>query len=117
MEAGSVECVELLAGEEGVEWNEKNLVGKTPLLTAMRENNTDMVKTLLKIPGVDITVKDRHGKCLLKLAAEKNNLQLVKIFEQILPEEEPISYLPELFKEECEWFVVHIEKGPGKKEI
>ena len=74
VEAGSVECVELLAGEEGVEWNEKNLVGKTPLLTAMRENNTDMVKTLLKIPGVDITVKDRHGKCLLKLAAEKNNL-------------------------------------------
>ena len=117
MEAGSVECVEVLAGEEGVEWNEKNLVGKTPLLTAMRENNTDMVKTLLKIPSVDINVKDRHGKCLLKLAAEKNNLQLVKIFEQILPEEEPISYLPELFKEECEWFVVDIEKGPGKKEI
>ena len=117
MEAGSVECVEVLAGEEGVEWNEKNMVGNTPLLTAMRENNTDMVKTLLKIPGVDINVKDRHGKCLLKLAAEKNNLQLVKIFEQILPEEEPISYLPELFKEECEWFVVDIEKGPGKKEI
>ena len=117
MEAGSVECVEVLAGEEDVEWNEKNMVGNTPLLTAMRENNTDMVKTLLKIPSVDINVKDRHGKCLLKLAAEKNNLQLVKIFEQILPEEEPISYLPELFKEECEWFVVDIEKGPGKKEI
>ena len=49
MEAGSVECVELLADEEGVEWNEKNMVGNTPLLTAMRENNTDMVKTLLKI--------------------------------------------------------------------
>ena len=74
MEAGSVECVELLADEEGVEWNEKNMVGNTPLLTAMRENNTELVKTLLKIPSVDINVKDRHGKCLLKLAAEKNNL-------------------------------------------
>ena len=54
---------------------------------------------------------------MLKLAAEKNNLQLVKIFEQILPVEESVCYLPELFKEECEGFVVDIEKGPGKKEI
>ena len=84
MEAGSVECVELLADEEDVKWNEKNMVGNTPLLTAMRENNTELVKTLLKVPSVDINVKDRHGKCLLKLAAEKNNLQLVKIFGQIL---------------------------------
>ena len=117
MEAGSVECVKLLADEEEVKWNEKNMVGNTPLLTAMRENNTDLVKTLLKIPSVDINVKDRHGKCLLKLAAEKNNLQLVKIFGQILPVEESVCYLPELFKEECEGFVVDIEKGPGKKEI
>ena len=39
----------------------------------------------------------------------------MKIFEQILPEEEPISYLPELFKEECEWFVVDIEKALERK--
>ena len=69
----------MLAGEEDVEWNEKNMVGNTPFLTAMRENNTDMVKTLLKIPSVDINVKDRHGKCLLNLASAKNNLQLVNI--------------------------------------
>ena len=54
LEAGSVECVELLADEEDVKWNEKNMVGNTPLLTAMRENNTDMVKTLLKVPRTDM---------------------------------------------------------------
>ena len=59
---GSVECVELLAGVEGVPWNEKNNNGNTPLMKALKENKLDIAKVLLQYPRVDVTVPDDEGQ-------------------------------------------------------
>ena len=59
---GSVECVELLAGMEEVEWNEKNGSGNTPLMLALKKNKLDIAKVLLQCSRVDITVVDDEGQ-------------------------------------------------------
>ena len=59
---GSVECVELLAGMEELEWNEKNGSGNTPLMLALKKNKLDIAKVLLQCSRVDITVVDDEGQ-------------------------------------------------------
>ena len=57
-----MECVELLAGVEEVEWNQKDSKGNTLLMDALKMNKLDIAKVLLRCPRVDVTVPDNDGQ-------------------------------------------------------
>ena len=58
-------CVELLTEVKGLDWNQRNMKGETPILIAMRENRTDIVKKMMKCPQVDVSVADHKDWCQL----------------------------------------------------
>ena len=58
-------CVELLTEVKGLDWNQRNMKGETPILIAMRENRTDIVKMMMKCPQVDVSVADHKDWCQL----------------------------------------------------
>ena len=51
-------CVELLTTVKGLDWNPRNMNDETPILIAMRENRTDMVKIMMNCSQVDVSVTD-----------------------------------------------------------
>ena len=64
----SLKCVELLSKDPRVNWNVRNYRGETPIMVALRNKETEMVKILLKTPGVSLAdvTKSKEGENLLK---------------------------------------------------
>ena len=65
-------CVELLTEVKALDWNQRNMNGETPILIAMRENRTDIVKKMMKCPQVDVSVADHKDWCQLNTCIGKN---------------------------------------------
>ena len=63
-----VKCVELLRKDPRVNWNVKNVSGETPIMVALKNKETEMVKILLRTPGVsrDDVTQSKEGKNLLR---------------------------------------------------
>ena len=66
--------------ETGVDINQKNDLGFTPLLIAVTENNLDIVKYLVS-KNADLTLKNNKGFDALIIATKENHLE---IFEYLL---------------------------------
>ena len=76
-----VKCVELLSKDSRVNWNVKNDEGETPIMVALKNGETEMVKILLRTPGVSLgdVTKIKEGESLLKeilQAADEQNRSL-----------------------------------------
>ena len=56
------EVVRLLAGLAEADWNDRDLVGDTPLMVALRANMLDIAKILIQSPLVDVTITDFQGQ-------------------------------------------------------
>ena len=63
-----------------IDWNERNIIGNTPVMTAIRNNKTEAVKFLLSHPKVDKSLRDSQGQTLFSMAKHKNDEELMKIF-------------------------------------
>ena len=63
-----VKCVELLSKDSRVDWNIRNDEGETPIMVALKNKETEMVKILLRTPGVFLgdVAKTKEGDVLLK---------------------------------------------------
>jgi len=63
-----IKSVELLSKDPRVNWNAKDRNGKTPVMIALRNEETEMLKILIKTPGVDLgdIIKVKEGNDLLK---------------------------------------------------
>ena len=55
-------CVQLLAGDERINWNTQNISGDTPLMFCLKNNLTEMAKIILGIPSVDLHIRNNDGK-------------------------------------------------------
>ena len=51
----AVEVVEILSRDERVSWEERDQQGDTPVISALRNKRTDMVRILLRNPRVDLS--------------------------------------------------------------
>ena len=67
---GNIECVQLLAAVENVDWNDKGTGSVSPIMTALQENKLEIVKILIKCSRDDVNVKDNSGQSLVLLALE-----------------------------------------------
>ena len=56
------EVVRLLAGLAEADWNDRDLVGDTPLMVALKDNMLDIAKILIQSPLVDVTIADFQGQ-------------------------------------------------------
>ncbi|WP_299881156.1 ankyrin repeat domain-containing protein [uncultured Cocleimonas sp.] len=63
--------------ETGVDINQKNELGFTPLLIAVTENNVDIVKYLVS-KGADLTLKNNKGFDALIIAANENHVEIAE---------------------------------------
>ena len=63
--------------ETGGDINQKNDLGFTPLLIAVKENNLDIVKYLVS-KGADLTLKNNRGFDALIIATNENHLEIVE---------------------------------------
>ena len=63
-----IKCVELLSKDPRVNWNARNRNGETPVMVALKNEETEMLKILIKTPGVDLgdIIKVKEGNDLLK---------------------------------------------------
>ena len=107
LQVGDLKCLEAIEKTEKIDWNERNIIGNTPIMTAIRNNKTEVVKFLLSHPKVDKSLKDSQGQTLLFLAKQKNNEELMELLKEVK------EFSDILEKSNC--FVVLIEVGPGKK--
>ena len=92
-QVGNLKCVEALEKTEKIDWNERNNLGDTPVMTALRNNNTEVVMFLLNHPKVDKSLRNTQGQPLFLLAKQKNNEELMKLFSQHIPLNEMTSYI------------------------
>ena len=69
------ECVKILASQKKCQcWNVPNNDGNTPVMIALKKNQTKIVEILLDCPRVDLKCRDEEGWCLLFRALERNKL-------------------------------------------
>ena len=61
---GQTECVGLLAGTGKVDWNVRDISGKTPLHWALYKGHSNTIKLIVKFPGIDFSVKPEKGETL-----------------------------------------------------
>ena len=52
----------------GLELNERNILGATPVMEAIIHRNTEAVRALTQMPGVDLDLKNAVGETLEELA-------------------------------------------------
>lgn len=76
-----------------IDWNERNIIGNTPVMTAIRNNKTEAVKFLLSHPKVDKSLRDSQGQTLFSMAKHKNDEELMKIFFENVRLNELTSYV------------------------
>ena len=69
------QCVKILASQKRCQcWNVRNSDGDTPVMIALKKNQTKIVEILLDCPLVDLKCRDKEGWCLLFRALERNKL-------------------------------------------
>ena len=77
---GDLKCVETLAAQERFDcWNVPDSDGDTPVMRALKEDETEIVDILLRCPRVDLSCRDREGWSLVFIAIQKK-----KIGDQII---------------------------------
>ena len=81
IKCGSVQNVEYLIEERGFNINDYDCI--SPLIYAISENKTEIVKYLISA-GIDYYVKDLCGNSALILACAAGNIKLVKYFVEKL---------------------------------
>ena len=86
-------CVEALEKTEKIDWNERNQLGDTPVMTAIRNNKTEVVKFLINYPKVDKSLRNTQGQSLFLLAKQKNNEELMELFSHHILLNEMTSYI------------------------
>ena len=90
-------CLQLVLNCKRIQINLKNNLGDTALHVLCRLNtlglefNTDMVRTLLTIPGIDIECVNNAGEIPLELA--KNSYQIIKIVTEFTKHKSIETYL------------------------
>ena len=63
---GNEKCVETLAAQESFKfWNVPNRWGDTPVMMALKEGKTEILKVLLKCPRVNLSCRDKEGWTLI----------------------------------------------------
>ena len=100
-----VKCVELLSKDPRVNWNIRNTDGDTPVMVALKNQEKEMVKILLKTPGVDLSdvTKSTEGQAILTemlQEADKENRKLpskvpdcpVSIYCSVVPQSDCSSF-------------------------
>ena len=86
--------MEAIEKTEKIDWNERNIIGNTPIMTAIRNNKTEVVKFLLSHPKVDKSLRDSQGQTLLSMAKHKNDEEMLKLFfENVHLNDELTSYV------------------------
>ena len=66
VESGVVRSVEILAEQEKFDcWNVPDGKGDTPVMIALKEGETEIVKILVGCPRVDLTIRDKEGWTLV----------------------------------------------------
>jgi len=77
---GDVKCVETLAAQESCDcWNVPDSNGDTPIMLALNEGKTEIVKILLRCPRVNLDVVDRNMKHLEDTARERNMTEILDL--------------------------------------
>ena len=72
---GGVKCVETLTAQETFDcWNVPDWRGDTPIMTALKQNETKKVEILLRCPRVDPNCRDKEGWSLVFRAIQRNKL-------------------------------------------
>ena len=72
---GYGKCVETLAAQERFDcWNIPDSDGNTPIMKALKANQKETVKILLRCPRVDLRCRDREGWSLIFRAIQRNKL-------------------------------------------
>ena len=67
--------MEIIAGQERCDvWNVPDGRGLTPIMMALEEGKTEIVKILLGCPRVDLSCKDKEGWSLLFMAVREKDL-------------------------------------------
>ena len=76
-----------------IDWNERNNIGITPVMTALRNNKIEVVKFLLNHSMVDKSLRDTQGQTVFLLAKQKKNEELMKLFFENVPSDDLTSYV------------------------
>ena len=70
-----MECVETLAAQESfTSWNVPDTDGDTPVMLALKESETEIIKILLNCPRVDLNCRDEEAWSLVFRAIQRNKL-------------------------------------------
>lgn len=77
---GGIRCAETLAAQEKCQcWNVPDRDGDTPVLKALKTNQVDILKILLKCPRVDLNMKDKNGDSLIMVALKEDKTEIAEI--------------------------------------
>ena len=68
----------VLARTGKVDWNIRDIWGRTPLYCALTKGHSDIVDILVKIPGIDFNVKTEDGETLAQVAVKNGVLRNVE---------------------------------------
>ena len=72
---GGMKCVETLAAQERCDcWNVHDRSWNTPIMKALKTDQTEIVKILLRCPRVDPSCRDKEGWSLVFRAIQRNKL-------------------------------------------
>jgi ankyrin repeat protein len=76
--------VELLLKADGVDVNDGDKDGRTPLFIASQEGHSSMVELLLKADAMDVNKGNKDGATPIFIAAEKGHASVVALLEEKL---------------------------------
>ena len=72
---GDVECVETLAALEECDcWNVPDYDEDTPVMWALKENNSKILEILVRCPRVDLCSRDKEGWSLVFRAISRREI-------------------------------------------
>ena len=96
LQVGDLKCVEAIDKTEKIDWNERNNLGDTPVMTALRKDKKKVIKFLLSHPKVDKSrgLRNAKGQTLFFLVKQKNDKDLMNFFpDHSLNEKMTTSYI------------------------
>ena len=78
--------IELLAKVPGLDWNEKNDHGETPLFDGLRGGRDEVVETIISLPNIHYNVKSITGQTLAATCVTsetRNNLKCLELLSGV----------------------------------